>query len=166
MSEQQTLNPTDVSLRSALINSYGLWDVPGPRECIHTHTHAHAHILPHTRVHVHIYTHPHTPQQGMSIEPDSWKRPWKPCDPNASPCRRNSCPLCDLPQRHRAAQRQSQGRLHFQTAAFGFPLNEWQEKMRTEAPEEALVCVNLDIKSIKKKKKVERFKVLVNKYKQ
>ena len=36
--------------------------------------------------------------------------------------------------------------------------------MRTEAPEEALVCVNLDIKSIKKKK-VERFKVLVNKYK-
>lgn len=38
--------------------------------------------------------------------------------------------------------------------------------MRTEAPEEALVCVNLDIKSIKKKKKkVERFKVLVNKYK-
>ena len=152
MSEQQTLNPTDVSLKSALINSYGLWDVPGPRECIHTH--AHAHILP------------HTPQQGMSIEPDSWKRPWKPCDPNASPCRRNSCPLCDLPQRHRAAQRQSQGRLHFQTAAFGFPLNEWQEKMRTEAPEEALVCVNLDIKSIKKKKKVERFKVLVNKYKQ
>ena len=37
--------------------------------------------------------------------------------------------------------------------------------MRTEAPEEALVCVNLDIKSIKKKKKVERFKVFVNKYK-
>ena len=161
MSEQQTLNPTDVSLRSALINSYRLWDVPGPRECIHTHTHTHTHIYSHTHMCACAHIHPHTPQQGMSIELDSWKRPWKPCDPNASPCRRNSCPPCDLPQRHRAAQKQSQGRLHFQTAAFGFPLNEWQEKMRTEAPEEALVCVNLDIKSIKKKKKQKGSKSLL-----
>ena len=135
-------------------------------ECTHTHTHTHTHIHPHTHVCTCTYTPTHT-------------HPSRECPQNLIAGRGLGGHLTQMPHlakeihvhcvtclRDTDCSEAEPRPPAFLDCSRWFPLKWRAGKDENRSPRSSLgtVGVNLDIKSILKKK-VERFKVLVNKYK-